>query len=100
MKGDKALLPLFGNRFIDYTEKKDKSALPYINKRFEYSLPIETVDVDQLLPLIDYIRVHPNRSCTPEEVTAIVEQIKAFLKESITNMPHHKRYINDKGVCK
>lgn len=97
MKGDKRVFPLFGNRLLTVTEQTDKSALPYINKRFEYLLPVETVDVDQLLPLIDYIRVHPNRSCTPEEVTAIVEQIKSFLKEAIANMEHHKRYNNERG---
>ena len=97
MKGDKRIYPLVGNRILTVTEKKDQSALPYLDKRFEYFLPVETVDVDEVLQLIEYIRVNPNRACSPEEVCGIVEQIKAFLKEAVSEMPHHKRYNNDRG---
>ena len=98
MKGDQSIYPLFGNRIITIRESKERDALPYINKRFEYYLPIETIDVEDVLKVIQYIRVNPNRSCSPEEVRQIVEQIKKLLTEAVLNMDHHKRYLNKRGI--
>ncbi len=97
MKGDKRVFPLFGNRLLTVTEQTDKSALPYINKRIEYFMPIETIDVEEVLKVIQYIRVNPTRACSPEEVYQIVEQIKALLTDAIMNIEHHKRYLNRRG---
>lgn len=96
MKGDQSIYPLFGNRIITIRESKERDALPYINKRFEYYLPIETIDVEDVLKVIQYIRVNPNRSCSPEEVHAMVEQIKKLLTDAVLNMEHHQRYLNRK----
>ena len=98
MKGDISMYPLFGDRLITIRESKDKSALPYINNRFQYDLPIETIDVEDVLKVIQYIRVNPNRSCSPEEVHAIVEQIKKLLTDAVMKMEHHKRYLNKRGT--
>lgn len=97
MKGDKRVLPLIGNRLLTVTEQTDKSALPYINKRIEYFMPIETIDVEEVLKVIQYIRVNPTRACSPEEVRQIVEQIKALLTDAVMNIEHHKRYLNKRG---
>ena len=97
MKGDKRVFPLIGNRLLTVTEQTDKSALPYINKRIEYFMPIETIDVEEVLKVIQYIRVNPTRACSPEEVYQIVEQIKALLTDAVNNIEHHKRYLNRRG---
>lgn len=97
MKGDKRVFPLIGNRLLTVTEQTDRSALPYINKRIEYFLPIETIDVEEVLKVIQYIRVNPTRACSPEEVRQIVEQIKALLTDAVMNIEHHKRYLNRRG---
>ncbi len=98
MKGDQSIYPLFGNRIMTIRESKERDALPYINKRFEYYLPIETIDVEDVLKVIQYIRVNPNRSCSPEEVSQIVEQIKKLLTDAVLSMDHHKRYLNKRGI--
>lgn len=97
MKGDKRVFPLIGNRLLTVTEQTDRSALPYINKRIEYFMPIETIDVEEVLKVIQYIRVNPTRACSPEEVRQIVEQIKALLTDAVMNIEHHKRYLNRRG---
>lgn len=97
MKGDKRVFPLIGNRLLTVTEQTDRSALPYINKRIEYFMPIETIDVEEVLKVIQYIRVNPTRACSPEEVRQIVEQIKALLTDAVMNIEHHKRYLNKRG---
>ena len=97
MKGDKRVFPLIGNRLLTVTEQTDRSALPYINKRIEYFLPIETIDVEEVLKVIQYIRVNPTRACSPEEVRQIVEQINALLTDAVMNIEHHKRYLNRRG---
>lgn len=97
MKGDKRVFPLIGNRLLTVTEQADQSALPYINKRIEYFMPIETIDVEEVLKVIQYIRVNPTRACSPEEVRQIVEQIKALLTDAVMNIEHHKRYLNKRG---
>ncbi len=97
MKGDKRVFPLIGNRLLTVTDQTDRSALPYINKRIEYFLPIETIDVEEVLKVIQYIRVNPTRACSPEEVRQIVEQIKALLTDAVMNIEHHKRYLNKRG---
>lgn len=98
MKGDKRVFPLIGNRLLTVTEQTDRSALPYINKRIEYFMPIETIDVEEVLKVIQYIRVNPTRACSPEEVRQIVEQIKALLTDAVMNIEHHKRYLNRRGA--
>lgn len=97
MKGDKMVLPLMGNRLLTVTEQADKSALPYINKRIAYYIPIETIDVEEVLKVIRYIRVNPTRACSPEEVRQIVEQIKKLLTDAVMNIEHHERYLNKRG---
>ena len=98
MKGDKMVYPLFGNRILTVTESKEKNALPYINKRFEYFIPIEAVKVEDVLAVIQYIRVNPTRACSPEEVYGIVEQIKHLLTEAVQNMDHYNIHLNKRGI--
>lgn len=96
MKGDKTIYPLTGGQYMIVTERRESSALPFIKKRIEYQLPIETIDVDEILKVISYIRVNPNRDCTPEEVRMMVEQIKALLIDAVTKMKHHQRYMSER----
>ena len=98
MKGQKTFYPLPGDRYMEVTENKEKNALPFIEKRIEYFLPIETVDVEDVRNLLRYINVKVNRDCTKEEVQAIIGQIRAFLAEALDQLPKHERHHNDKGA--
>ena len=94
MKGQKTIYPFWDGKYIVLTEQREDSALPFIRKRIEYRMPIETIDVEEMLKVINYIRVKPNRDCTPEEVCQMVEQIKALLTEAVMKMKHHERYLD------
>lgn len=94
MKGQKTIYPFWDGKYIVLTEQREDSALPFIRKRIEYRMPIETIDVEEMLKVINYIRVKPNRDCTPEEVCQMVEQIKALLTEAVMRMKHHERYLD------
>lgn len=94
MKGDKTLYPLPDGKYLIVTEQRDSSALPFIHRRIGYNMPIETIDVADVLKVIQYIRVNPNRACSPEEVRAMVEQIKALLTDAVMKMKHHERYLD------
>ena len=93
MKGKKTIYPFFGGKFMIITEQKEDSANPFILKRIAYHMPIETVDVEEVLKVIRFIRVKPNRDCTPDEVCQMVEQIKALMTEAVMKMKHHERYL-------
>ena len=95
MKGQKTLYPLPGDKYMEVTENKEKNALPFIEKRIEYFLPIETVDVEDVRNLLRYINVKVNRDCTKEEVQAIIGQIRAFLAEALDQLPKHERRRNE-----
>lgn len=90
------LIPYFDGKYLLVKQKGERFALNEINKRIEYYLPIETVDVRDISKVIDYIRVNVNRPCSPEEVRGIVESIKDLLRDALENMPKHERYMYDK----
>ena len=94
MKGQKTIYPHVGGQFMEITENKEKNALPFIEKRIEYFLPIETVDVEEVKKLLRYINVKVNRDCTMEEVQMIVNQIRGFLADALDQLPKHERYNN------
>ena len=96
MKGQKTIYPFFDGKYMVVTEQRDDSALPFIHRRIAYHIPIETIDVEEMLKVINYIRVKPNRNCTPEEVCQMVEQIKALLTEAVMKMQHHERYMYER----
>lgn len=60
-------------------------------------MPIETIDVDEIRKVVDYIHVNVNRDCTKEEVTQLVGSIKNLLYDAIDNIPHHERYLYKKN---
>ena len=91
------LFPLMDGRFMEVKDKKVTCALPYIERRIEYYMPIDMIDVDEMLKVISFIRVNPNRDCTPEEVCQMVNQIKGLLVEAIGRMPKHQRYLYERG---
>lgn len=93
----KYLLKYFDGQFMTAEDQRIRSAIPFIERRLEYSMPIDTIDVPDVLALIDYIKVNPNRSCSAEEVRSIVEAVKSFLLEGIENMEHHQRFISERG---
>ena len=90
------LLPYFDGQYQKIHQDQIVSALPYIQRRLQYSIGIDTVDVEDVKKLIRYINVNVSRPCQPEEVRGLVEQIKAFLTESVDNMPHHERYLSER----
>ena len=91
----KLLIPYLDGQWLAVRQIGERCALDDITKRIQYWLPIDTVDVDEVMKLIDYIRINVNRDCTPEEVKGIVESMKNFLTESIQNMPHNQRFMYD-----
>ena len=95
MKGQKTYYPYPGGKYIEITENKEKNALPYIEKRIEYLLPVETVDVEEVRKLLQYINVKVNRDCTKEEVQMIVGQIRAFLADALDQLPKYERHRNE-----
>lgn len=94
----KYIFRYFEGKYLEVEERRIRNALPYIQDRIKYFMPIETIDVEEMLKVIRYVRVRPNRPCSPEEVTALVEQIKAMLTEAVNNMEHHERFLSDKGA--
>lgn len=94
----KYLLKWFDDQFLEVTETKIRNALPYISKRIAYNMPIDTIDVADVLALIAYIKVNPDRSCSAEEVRQIVEAVKSFLIEGVQNMEHHQRFLSERGT--
>ena len=102
MRGDgtrRYLFPLFDGKYLEVKDKKVTSALPYIERRIGYFMPIDTIDVGEMLKVISFVRVNPNRACSPEEVVQIVESIKSLLVDAIGHMPKHQRFLNEKGGC-
>ena len=91
------LFPLMDGRFMEVKDKKVTCALPYIERRIEYYMPIDTIDVDEMLKVISFIRVNPSRDCSPQEVLQIVESIKGLLVDAIAHMPKHQRYLYERG---
>ena len=59
-------------------------------------MPIETIDVEEIRKVVDYIHVNVSRDCTKEEVSQLVESIKNLLYDAIDNIPHHERYLYKK----
>lgn len=92
------LFPLPDGRFLEVYQNKINNALPYIEKRIAYSLPIETVDVEEIKKVISYIRVNVNRDCTAEEVNGLVESIKRLMLEALDNMTKYERYLSERGT--
>jgi len=91
------LFPWFDGKYIEIKDKKVTNALPYIERRIGYYMPIDTIDVEEMLKIISFVRVNPNRDCTPAEVVQIVESIKTLLVDAIAHMPKHQRYLSEKG---
>lgn len=91
----KLLIPYLDGQWLSVRQLGDRCALDEINKRIEYWISIDTVDVKDVLALVDYIKINVNRDCTPEEVRGIVDSMKNFLVESLKKMKHHQRHIYD-----
>lgn len=89
----KYLFPLANGKFLEVQQRKIQNAMPYIQERIEYYLPIETVDVEDVRDVIRYIRVNVNRPCSAEEVNGLVEQIKALMLDALDHMEKHDRYL-------
>lgn len=89
----KYLFPLANGKFLEVQQRKITNAMPFIQDRIEYYLPIETVDVEDVRDVIRFIRVNVNRSCSAEEVNRLVEQIKALMLDALDNMEKHDRYM-------
>ena len=81
-----------GKLFV-FTKNHERSALKHIQKRIEYWMPIETVDVEEMKKVINGIHVVIAESATPEEVGTIINEMKAFLIGAIDKMPKHERYL-------
>ena len=95
MKGQKTIYPHVGGQFMEIIENKERDALPHIDKRFEYLLPVETVDVEDVRKLLQYINVKVNRDCSMQEVQMIVNQIRGFLADALEQLPKHERYMSE-----
>ncbi|MBR6507463.1 MAG: hypothetical protein IKT37_07690 [Clostridia bacterium] len=89
----KYIFPLLDGRYLEVHQRKIQNALPYINERIEYYMPIETVDVEDVKKVINYIRVNVNRDCTSAEVNGLVVQIKDLLIDALEHMEKHERYM-------
>lgn len=87
------LIPLPNGKFLDVKRNVVDNALPYINRRLEYFLPIECVDKKEIQKVIGYIRVNVNRDCTKDEVNGLVASIKNLLLEALDNMPTYERHM-------
>ena len=82
----KYLFPLGDGRFLEVKQSKIDNALPYIERRLEYFLPVECVEKNEIIKVIHYIRVNVNRDCRKEEVNGLVEQIKQLLLDTLDHM--------------
>lgn len=82
----KYLFPLADGRFLEVKQSKIDNALPYIERRLEYFLPVECVEKNEIIKVIHYIRVNVNRDCRKEEVNGLVEQIKKLLLDTLDHM--------------
>ena len=80
------LFPLADGRFLEVKQSKIDNALPYIERRLEYFLPVECVEKNEIIKVIHYIRVNVNRDCRKEEVNGLVEQIKQLLLDTLDHM--------------
>lgn len=89
----KYLFPLANGKFLEVQQRKIQNAMPYIQEKIEYYLPIETVDVEDVRDVIRYIRVNVNRPCSAEEVNGLVKQIKALMLDALDHMEKHDRYL-------
>lgn len=92
----KYLFPLADGRFLEVKQNKIDNALPYVEKRLSYWLPIECVDKDEIKKVISYIRVNVNRDCTKDEVNGLVASIKNLLLEALDHMQTYERHMWDK----
>ena len=92
----KYLFPLADGRFLEVKQNKIDNALPYVEKRLAYWLPIECVDKDEIKKVISYIRVNVNRDCTKDEVNGLVASIKNLLLEALDHMQTYERHMWDK----
>lgn len=82
----KYLFPLADGRFLEVKQNKIDNALPYIERRLEYFLPVECVEKNEIIKVVHYIRVNVNRDCRKEEVNGLVEQIKQLLLDTLDHM--------------
>jgi len=80
------LFPLADGRFLEVKQNKIDNALPYIERRLEWFLPVECVEKDEIKKVINYIRVNVNRDCRKEEVNGLVAQIKQLLLDTLDHM--------------
>ena len=92
----KMIIPYLDGKYMIVHQKGERFAMEEINKRIEYYLPIETVDVEEVRKIVNYIRVNVSRDCTAQEVNGLVESIKNLLRDALDHMPKHERYLYDK----
>ena len=91
------------SRYIDFLGRDGKiyraqqqgedNALPFIQKRIEFYMPIETVKVEDITKLINDVHVDFKRDITKEEAKQIIEVIKHTLIDEVDKM---KKYYIDK----
>lgn len=94
----KYLFPTLNGKWEMVYQPKIQNALPYIEARIKYFMPVELIDVEEIQRVIDYVHVNVNRDCSPEEVHQLVEQIKNLFRDAVDNMPHYERPYKERGV--
>lgn len=81
------------NRRLYFKKLGTQSALPHIQKRIEYRMPIEMIDVSDIERAINGLHVVIDKPVSPEEVGTMLNEIKRFLLDEIKKMPKHERYL-------
>ena len=82
----------FDGKTYERVIKCEFSALPYIQKRIEHSMPVETINSDKLRATVNSIAVDVQRNLTPAEVQQMLDAIKQFLLQEIDDA--EKYYVN------
>lgn len=77
-------------------QRVEQSALEYIRKRLEYSVPIDTINVVDMKRAINNMNVKIDRAPTLEELNAIVGVIKNYLINMIDQMPKYEIKLNER----
>lgn len=93
---NRSFYPLLNGKFLEVKEP-ERTAFKQIENRFQRYMPIECVDLEEVLKLINQLRVMPNRDLSPKEVLQLVDQLKEMLTNKINQLPKHKRYLNERG---
>lgn len=82
--------------FYRAEQRGENNALPYIQKRIEYLMPVEMVDIEKVKQIIQNLKVNYNRDITVDEAKFILQLIKQKLIEQIEQL--NKYYINKEDL--